>query len=133
MQDDRSRLEAFLAKHADGWTAIDELTELASEAELFTEEFLRAALEHAKKSYLRQIIRSLKGPDGFPLLVSVERIGSDGVKRRVYRQESLFDVDDYKQVVQFHAAQATHHRDMAAAYAQRCKNRFVVDPQMRLF
>ncbi len=133
MPDERARFEAFLAQHVDGWTAIDELAELATQAELFGEDFRRDALTYAKKNYLRRMIRSLKGPDGFPLMVSVERIGTDGKKRRVYRQESLFDVDDYKQVVQFHAAQATHHQGMAGAYAERCKKRFGIDPQLRLF
>lgn len=65
-----------------------------------------------------------KDGEGFPLFASVETTDESGNAVRRYKQETLFDVEDYRQVVRYHADRSAHHQTMARGYAKRCKQRF---------
>lgn len=70
--------------------------------------------------------QALMGDDGFPLYASVEMKDENGKTCRVYKQEMLFDVEDYRKVVTYHHDRSNYHRRMSAGYKTRCKNRFNV-------
>jgi hypothetical protein len=43
-----------------------------------------------------------------------------GEPERVYKQEMLFDPEDYKKVVKYHLGLSEHHKNRAAGYIDRC-------------
>jgi hypothetical protein len=51
----------------------------------------------------------------------------DGKQVRVYKQETLFNVDDYQQVIGYHKERRHHHDKMVRGYKRRCKDRFAVE------
>ncbi len=98
---------------------------ICDEAGYWESDFESRALTNAKKMRIRKIISKVKDKDGFPLFPSVT-ILDDGKKKRVYKQETLFDVEDYKAVVNYHARLSNHHRDMAEGYVKRCEKKHQV-------
>lgn len=48
------------------------------------------------------------------------------LKRRVYKQEALFDISDYRQAVEYHVRRAKRHRMEAEALRDRCVQRHLV-------
>lgn len=122
-QGDKTRFMELIGE-AENWTSIDDLLTACDKADFWTEDFLDSVAERAKKSHLRRLIRSLKDGSGWPLWASVETTNESGEPVRVYKQEFLFDVGDYRQVVKYHSERSAHHRKMASGYAKRCKERF---------
>jgi hypothetical protein len=88
--------------------------------------FEQRAVSNAKKAQIRKVISKLKDKDGFPLFPSITIVDDEGKRKRVYKQELLFDVEDYKTVVNYHAKLSNHHRDMAEGYAKRCEKKHQV-------
>lgn len=114
----------------DGWASIDDILELCDSAGFWTDDFLSEARDKAKKATIRRLIKSIKGDDGVPEWASVVIADEAGQPQRIYKQEMLFDVADYRQVVQYHVGLSEYHRETAQSYAKRCKKRFNV--QLRL-
>jgi len=108
------------------WQTIDDLMAICDEAGYWESDFESRALTNAKKMRIRKIISEVKDKDGFPLFPSVTILDDDGKKKRVYKQETLFDVEDYKAVVNYHASLSNHHRDMAEGYVKRCEKKHKV-------
>lgn len=127
---DKARFQALMG-NADAWMPIDELVALCDEADFWDEEFAQGAVISAKKSQIRRLIRTLKDQDNWPLWANVETTGQDGKTERVYKQELLFDPNDYRQVVDYHNERSSYHGKMSKGYASRCKKRF--DIQLPLF
>jgi hypothetical protein len=115
-----------ILENSDGWHTIDELVSILDESGYWEDGFRAKALANAKKTHVRGMIRKLKDKDGFPLFPSVRITDAEGVTRRVYKQELLFDVEDYKAVVNYHANLSNHHRTMAKGYADRCEKKYEV-------
>jgi len=130
-QNERERF-ARLTGNSDAWQSIDSLVALCDRDGFWSRDFLATAAGKAKKAHIRRLIRSLPGDDGLPAWASVETTDKDGQTVRVYKQEVLFDVSDYKQVVGYHARQSAHHAKLARTYAKRCKKRFNVSPRLDL-
>ncbi|MEJ7593813.1 MAG: hypothetical protein WKF77_19920 [Planctomycetaceae bacterium] len=95
---------------AAGWHDIDELVSKMDEAGLFPPEVVLSAIGKAKKTYARRILSQMKDKDGFPLYPSVNVTDANGNKKRVYKQETLFDVEDYKAVIGTHLLGINHER-----------------------
>ena len=112
------------------WGDIDFLVEKCESAGVFSDEELERAAESYKKERVRRLVKSIKDENGWPIFASVVAFEADGTEKRVYKQETLFDVEDYRQVVIFHQSRATHHMQMANGYAERSNNRF--DDQLKL-
>lgn len=117
---------AELMANFHGWASIDELVDVCDEAGFWSCEFTAEAEQKAKKAVIRQIIKSIKGDDNAPEWASVVVTDEEGKTKRIYKQEMLFDVDDYQQVVDYHTDRARYHRDTAKAYARRCKEKLGV-------
>jgi len=120
---DRARFQELMG-NADAWNSIDKLVELCDEADFWSEEFTEGALASAKKSQVRRLIRTLKDDESWPLWANVETTGEDGKTERTYKQELMFDSNDYRQVVDYHNERSAHHSKMRDGYAARCKRRF---------
>ena len=106
------------------WTEIGELVALCDRHDFWSDEFRESAATNAKKAAVRKLIKQLKDDDNFPLFASVETTNAEGRTVRVYKQESLFDTDDYRKVVKYHSQRSSYHRKMAGGYARRCRRRF---------
>lgn len=109
---------------------VKELLALFDESDYWSTEFLDHATEIAKKDHIRRKIKTLKDDNGVSVYASVEVQTESGEKERRYKQEVLFDVEDYRQVAAYHGERANYHRGMERGYAKRCKARF--DVQLRL-
>lgn len=123
-----NRLEALQELTKDlGWVDIDTLARLAQDAGLYNEpEFRQNALIKAIKVDLRATIRKLKDDSGLPIFASIKVPDGEGEEREIYKQEALFDVEDYKQVCQYHVERGIYHLGMARRYEQRCYERYKV-------
>ncbi len=122
-QNDKTRFLDLMGNE-DQWGSIDELLAICDEGDFWTTEFLEGAEDTAKKSHLRRLIKSLKDEEGWPIVASLNTTNDEGETVRVYKQELLFDPDDYRQVVAYHGDRANHHGRMARGYAKRCDKRF---------
>ena len=107
------------------WASIGELLRACDEAGYWTDEFLATTTENAKKSHIRKMVK-VRDEAGWPLVASVTTANEDGELVQKYKQESLFDREDYRQVVAFHGERSNHHRKMAVGYAERCFKKFDV-------
>ncbi len=115
------------------WATIDEIRDLCDNAEGFwSQEFIDSAATKSKNAKIRRLIKTLKDETGFPLHASVETTNEDGETIRVYKQELLFDPDDYRQVVTYHSDRASHHGRMARGYAKRSDERFKTELDRQL-
>lgn len=111
------------------WGSIDTLRESVLKVDEFDLAAILKSDDHAQKLLLniliRREIRELKDETGFPVLASIKRPNPEtGQPERVYMQESMFEQDEYVQVVQFHADRANYHAHTARAYADRGQSRY---------
>lgn len=116
---------AEITGNLDGWASIQELVDVCDSVGFWSEDFYSEAQDKAKKAEIRRLIKSIR-TDGVPEWASIETTDENGKTKRVYKQETLFDISDYQQVVDYHAGRATYHRDTAKGYADRCEKRFNV-------
>ncbi len=126
---DKARFQALMG-NADAWMSIENLVGLCDREEFWKDDFIAGALGDAKKAHIRRLIKQLKDEDKWPLWASVETTNEEGETERVYKQELLFDPNDYRQVVEYHSKRASYHRKTAEGYAARCRKRF--DVQLHL-
>lgn len=110
----------------DQWSDINALVSRCDDAGVWTDEELDLATQAFKKDYVRRHIRSMKDESGWPLFASIKQKSAEGVLRRVYKQELLFDVEDYRQVVTYHAERGRHHYEKARGYGRRGEERYGV-------
>lgn len=119
-----------ITANADGWASINDILQLCDSAGFWTDDFLEEAEDKAKKATIRRLMKSIKGQDGAPEWASVVIADEAGQPQRIYKQETLFDVADYRQVVEYHVGRSEYHRETAKGYARRCKKRFNVQPKL---
>jgi hypothetical protein len=122
-QSEKSRFQVLLGD-ADCFDTIEELVAKCDQANFWADDFFETVVDVAKKSTIRRLIRDVKDEFGWPSIASIETINEAGETVRVYKQEALFDVEDYRQVIYYHGDRSRHHRNMAVGYARRCKLRF---------
>lgn len=122
-----SRQKLFLElTKSKGVLQIEEVIARLDAGRFWDADFVNNALMEAKKSDTRHMSRTIKGKDGHRLLRSIELTNSAGEVVIGYKQEALFNVQEYKQSVAYHVARAIHH-DGEARYLQgRCLTRYQV-------
>jgi len=120
---DKARFQEIMG-NADQWNTIDELVDLCEQEDYWTEDFLEGAVVEAKKAHIRRFIKQLHDDEGWSVWASVETQTEDGETIRRYKQEVLFDVEDYRQLVSYHSDRSAYHAKKAEGYATRCKQRF---------
>lgn len=118
-----------IAASLQGWATIDEIVDACNEAGFWGDEFLMEVENAAKKSAARKLMKSLRSGNA-PEWASIVTTDENGDEKRIYKQETLFDVEDYRQVVRYHVNRAKYHRETAQGYADRCETKFNV--QLRL-
>ena len=118
--------EAFVTATASAtWADIDALVAMLDGEDFWDEAFLAESIDAHKKSYIRREIKQIKTPDGDPVFASVTATNPEtGEEERRYKQEAIFDRDDYAQTVRYHRRRADHHMQMAAGYARRGHERY---------
>lgn len=108
----------------EAWLSIDDIAERCDAEGFWSDEWLAGALERAKKYELRRLLRAVEGDDGFPMYASITVTDEEGSETRLYKQEALFDVEDYVVVIKYHEKVAAHHLDRARTYLDRGVNRY---------
>lgn len=111
--------------NADSWDNLEDLVKICDKAKYWSPRLEKSAVMNAKKAHLRKALK-IKDEEGMPLFASIVTEDENGKKVRRYKQEALFDVEDYRQVAQYHMQAADHHTTMSKNYIRRCKTRFNV-------
>ena len=120
-----SRIDRFVeAIHVDHWAPIAELVERLDEAGFWDRELMRRAGDAFKRSYVRRMVKRIKDDTGWPVVASIELAQEDGTKQRVYMPETLFKLDDYRQVISYWRNRAHNAIEMANGYTRRARQRF---------
>lgn len=119
--------QAFVHATRDAeWASIDELCDMCLEAEdVFTDDDWEQARRSYAKTRIRREMKKLTDETGFPLFASVHtRDPQTGKTKRVYKQEALFDIDDYRAVIEEYAGRVKHDCEMMRGYKNRAETRF---------
>lgn len=110
-----------------GWCHTDDIVQALDAREAWGD-FEEHAILEAKRARVRRVLRQLRDPDGVRRVASVEVPTEDGGTERRYKQETFFELDDYRQVVQYHVGRSLYHHNEARGYAERCQARFGENP-----
>lgn len=115
--------EAFaVALNGMDWMGIEDLAALAMDSEeIVTEEDRDEAVLRSTKTAIRQYMKSATDANGEPLYHSIQQVQPDGSTVRVYKQEALFDRDDYQQVIDYHVDRAKYNVDRAVHMRERAE------------
>ncbi len=119
--------QAFLAAvNGAEWASIDDLREMCDEAgDVFSEEDDEQAKRSHKNQRIRREIKKMTDASGFPVFASVHTTDPEtGKQRRVYKQEALFDIEDYRAVIEDYAKSLQHDYQMMKGYRDRAEQRF---------
>lgn len=104
------------------WSTIDDLLEVTKQNPELENLILKGDLnDKMLKIGIRALIKQIKNEDGFPLYASIKTADADGNPIHIWKQETLFDVSDYEQTVDFHSKRVIHHAQMATYYAKGFK------------
>lgn len=109
--------------HTQGWQTIDDLVDRLDNVNAWDDVDIEHAVRNWKKHQIRREIKKLKDSTGWPIFASVVFVNEDGDEIRGYKQEALFDRDDYQQVINYHSGVAIHHWNMARGYKERAATR----------
>ncbi len=126
-QSEETNLQRFISSLSgmNRWATIDEFVDALDEANFWDEAFYSKVEAHAKKQFIRRMIRRAKDETDWPLWASVKVLDAKtGNEARVYKQETLFEISDYVQVCSYHHQVGLHHLDMAKGYRERAERRF---------
>ncbi len=109
------------------WLSIDNIYEAVSQNSELSERLLSGdAKEKAIKHICRQMLRNIKDEKGNPLYASIVEKDEKGNEQRVWKQTTLFNLEDYPQVVNYHSQQVIHHAREAARYAKEYKEKTAI-------
>jgi len=104
------------------WGTIDDLyNAVADNSDLVSALLQGDVSQRVIKQEIRRLIRQIKNDDGMPLYASIARINADGNAEHVYKQDTLFELSDYEQVIGYHGSRVVHHAQMANYYNRKCK------------
>jgi hypothetical protein len=120
-----SRQAFVAATESASWVDIDGLVAMLDAAGYWDEAFFDDAIDAKKKAHARQQIKTIPGSDGLPAYQSV--VTTDpmtGETERRYKQEAMFDRDDYAQAIRYHRQRAEHHLREATGLAEHGRERY---------
>lgn len=115
-----------LYKLADNWdwVNIDQAYHRSVEdGGVFVNEDLDKVIEEYRKAKIRRALKQAKDENGQPKFASIERRDEFGDTERIYKQENLFNPNDYKQTVEYHAKLSKHHWREMQRYRGNCEHR----------
>lgn len=108
------------------WATIDELVQACDDADFWEAGWLAATTSMAKKARVRRLIRQVKDDDGWPAIASILITNDDGNPQRLYKQEVLFNPEDYLQTVNYWIGRAQYDMKMAEGYRDHAHKRYGV-------
>jgi hypothetical protein len=111
-----------------GWARTEDLVQALDERAAWGD-LERHALILAKKALVRRLIKQLRDERGHARVQSITRL-EGGQPVKVYKQEELFDVDDYRQVCSYYGGRADYFRGEFDGLRARCLQRYGVDPAL---
>jgi hypothetical protein len=116
----KTLIEMFTEATANNqWSTIDDLLSVTKQNPELENLILKGdSNDRMLKIGIRQLIKQLKNEEGMPVYASIKTEDANGNAVYVYKQETLFDVSDYEQTVDFHSKRVVHHAQMAAYYAK---------------
>lgn len=103
------------------WLSIDELVKKVRTNTELKNRLLEDVEDKALKTACRQLVKRVKDENGMPRFASIVQTDESGNEKRVYKQETLFDVNDYLQVTNYHSTQVIHHAKMVRHYSAEYK------------
>lgn len=106
------------------WATIDELDQRLERVGYWDLALKTDAIAHLRKSHIRRKIRQQKDSKGWRLFASIKTVNSEGKAVRVYKQEILFDREDYRQVTRWWSERTRYCAVMTAGYAKNAKHRY---------
>jgi hypothetical protein len=105
-------------------TTIDGVVSRLDAAGFWDAEFLHDATQHAKKHKGRSLLRQVKDISGYRAWDSLLVAGQDGQPKRLYKQEVLFDVEDYRQTIDYATTKATYWMGEATRWRDAMGKRY---------
>lgn len=113
------------AQHS--WASIDAIIAFCDASKDFWgPEWFASTIDIAKKAVVRKYMRELKDEANMPLWYSIVMVNEDGEETRQYKQESLFNKEDYLQVIQYYIDRASYNMKMAETLRDRAMKRHYV-------
>lgn len=113
------------------WSTIDDFTDALADTGFFTKEDDQLAKLAGRKMKVRKLLKRMKDETGMPVFASIPVQDEKGKITHIYKQESLFNKNDYQRVIESLVRQSTSLIDMAKRYQQRAKERLGV--QLKLW
>jgi hypothetical protein len=87
----------------------------------FTAEFYATAVAHMERIHVRRRLKQVTNTQGWPVFGNIERVDPDGTPTRVFLQEELFGLEEYRQIVAYHYGRARRHLFKAQTYRDHAK------------
>jgi hypothetical protein len=109
---------------------IDTLVEKLVAAHAFPEVEEDAILLQWRKSQVRRAVKSLKNEHGIPLIFSIVDVEASGQMVRKYKQEALFNMDDYKQVIEYCRERGSYWRKLEKYLLRSARDKFGEQAQL---
>jgi hypothetical protein len=103
---------------------INELVDALDARHVFDEEDEAAALRDWKKAQIRRAVKGIKDDNDVPLIFSIVDLDDDGKTVRKYKQESLFNIEDYRQVIEQYRQRRLYHSRIEKFLLKRMTERF---------
>jgi hypothetical protein len=122
----RDQVEEILGESGN-WVTVDDCVSRLNASDAWGENFEDDALKEAKKIVVRKVMQDMRSADGTRNVASIKTTNAAGETVQVYKQECLFKVEDYRQVVAYHRNRGEHHYREAARYAEQCRTRLGVE------
>lgn len=120
------KAQQLIADALSEWREVQDAPDLAQQLfdRLDDDEIERLAV----RGFTDEVRAALRRKDsgGVPVYANVERIDKDGSRIRLYKQTSLFTVDDYRIAVASYERRAAANHRVAVALAKDCKTRLHV-------
>lgn len=117
---DQNLLLELTRKRVDIDTLLDQLTARG----VFEDEDEAALVREHRKKVIRRELKQIKDEEGFPLIFSLAELDSSGHEIRKYKQESLFNVEDYKQALEYCRQHKNHWGRLERRLMKNAKKKF---------
>ncbi len=88
------------------------------------DEQINDAILEFKKTHVRRMIRQVKDERGRPVFANIEITDGEGETRNGYMQVALFDVEHYRQVIDYNIKCAQHFIREAYHYQKELRERY---------
>lgn len=109
---------------------INELVDRLDAEHAFDEDDEAVALHQWKKCEIRRAVKGIKDEQNIPLIFSIVDVDGDGKAIRKYKQESLFNIEEYQQVILQYRQRRLYHSRIEKYLMKRMTERF---PDATLF